>query len=137
MSMIEDLMKLDRGLLETVPTKTHRAKALSRIMGKPVEVTVKALPGAQYSSLASGARGKSGEVQMDRLYDIQAIIVAAGCVEPDLKDKGLQEHFGAKTPADLAKKLFPGELVSLSESIRKLSGFLTPDEANDEESTKN
>ena len=72
----------------------------------------------------SSATNKSGRVDMSRVYDTHAMVVVAGCIEPNLKDKELKEHYQAETPNDLAKILFPGgELVNISEKIGELSGF--------------
>ena len=43
---IETLMKLDRKLVEEVPTKEVRAKHLSKLMGQDVSVKIKATPDA-------------------------------------------------------------------------------------------
>ena len=45
-SLMEKLMKLDRNKLMEVPTEKIKAKALSRIAGEDVEITVKALSGS-------------------------------------------------------------------------------------------
>ena len=72
----------------------------------------------------SSAATRTGGVDMSRVYDTHAMVVVAGCIEPDLKDKELKEHYQAETPNDLAKMLFPGgELVKISEKIGELSGF--------------
>ena len=45
-------------------------------------------------------------------------------VEPNLKNKELQKHFGVATPKDLAEKLFlGGEIVDLADTVRSLSGY--------------
>ena len=56
-------------------------------------------------------------------------------LEQSLKDKDLQVHFGAASPVELAKILFPGgELVDVFKAIADISGFLD-DEDDDEEDT--
>ena len=57
-------------------------------------------------------------------------------VTPSLKDKELQEHFGAASPIELAKTLFPGgELVKVFEEVAELSGFGDDDEDEDSDDT--
>nr|DAK57097.1 MAG TPA: tail assembly chaperone protein [Caudoviricetes sp.] len=125
-SLMEKLMKLDRDKLMEVPTEKIKAKTLSRIAGEDVEITVKALSGSLYTELISGASGKDGSIDGSKIYDAYAMIVVKGCVEPNLKDEGLQKYYNAASPKDLAKILFPGgELTKISERIGALSGFGT------------
>ena len=54
--------------------------------------------------------------------------------EPSLKDKELQSHFGAVSPADLARILFPGgEMTSVFGEVAELSGYGDDEEETDEE----
>ena len=44
--------------------------------------------------------------------------------DPDLKNGDLQRHFGAATPRDLARILFPGgEIAKLADVVTQLSGY--------------
>ena len=123
-SLMEKLMKLDRDKLLEIPTEKIKACHLSKVAGEEVEITVKALSGSRYTEIMSSATNKSGSVDMSRVYDTHAMVVVAGCIEPNLKDKELMEYYKAVTPKDLAKILFPGgELVKISEKIGALSGF--------------
>lgn len=125
-SLMEKLMKLDRDKLMEVPTEKIKAKALSRIAGEDVEITVKALSGSLYTELISSASTEKGGMDGSKIYDAHAMIVVKGCVEPNLKDKELQKYYNAASPKDLAKILFPGgELTKISERIGTLSGFGT------------
>lgn len=130
---IELLMALDRGKLAEVPTEKVRAKRLSKVAGQDVYVTVSAIAGDQYTSIASGAVSAKGrEVDAARLYDMHALIVAEAMVEPDLKNAELQRHYGAATPRDLAKVLFPGgEIISIADVVTRLSGYGEQDEEHD------
>ena len=41
-----------------------------------------------------------------------------------MKDKDLQEHFGASTPGQLIEKIFNGsEIGAIADAITELSGF--------------
>jgi len=123
-SLMEKLMKLDRDKLFEIPTEKMKACRLSKVTGEEVEITVKALSGSRYTEIMSSATNRSGGVDMSRVYDTHAMVVVAGCIEPNLKDKELMGHYKAETPKDLAKILFPGgELVNVSEKIGELSGF--------------
>jgi len=133
-SLMERLMKLDRDNLLEIPTEKIKACHLSKVAGEDVEITVKALSGSRYTEIMSNATNKYGRVDMGRVYDTHAMVVVAGCIEPNLKNKELKEHYKAETPNDLAKILFPGgELVKISEKIGELSGFGKKDDKDDKD----
>ena len=121
---IDMLMRLDREKLIEVPVKDVKADRLSQLMGQDVTVEIKALSGDTYMDLLATATNKKGKVDMSRAYRAQALIVVEAVQNPSLKDKELQEHFGAASPIDLAKILFPGgELTSVFHEVADLSGF--------------
>lgn len=131
-SLMEKLMKLDRDKLSEVPTAKVKAERLSKVAGDDVEITLKAISGNLYTSFVSRATNKAGAFDYEKMYEAHAMIMVHGCIEPDLRDKELMKHFGAETPKDLAKKLFPGgELVKMSEKIGELSGFKAKEDSDD------
>lgn len=132
-STIDQLMKLDRGKLLEVPTKKIRAKRLSALLGNKFYVTIKALPGDQYTELASVSTKKNGDFDAGKARRAQGLIVLAGLVDPDPRNKELMQHFGAETPKDLIEMLFPGgELTDVANEIGRLSGFVDEEEEDDE-----
>lgn len=92
---IDMLMRLDREKLIEVPVKDVKADRLSQLMGQDVTVEIKALSGDTYMDLLATATNKKGKVDMSRAYRAQALIVVEAVQNPSLKDKELQEHFGA------------------------------------------
>lgn len=132
MSVVDFLMQLDAEKLAEVPTKEVRVKSLSEKAGQDVTVTVKALPGRKLTEL-TGLAMKDGEVDIKRAFDANLLIVTNGLMEPDVKNKDLQEHFGAASPKDLTEKLFNGgEIMNLADEIRKLSGYDEEDKVDEE-----
>lgn len=132
---VEMLMKLDRDKVKETPTAEAPAARLSELLGEKVTVKVKALSGDKYTELMATSRGKKGTTDISKVFRAQALVVVEGVVEPSLKDKDLQAHFGAASPVELAKILFPGgELVDVFKTIADISGFLD-DEGDDEEDT--
>ena len=130
---IDTLMKLDRKKVLEVPTREVKAKHLSKLMGEDVSVKIRALSGETYTELLATAANKKGTVEPGKAYKTQSLIVAEAMIEPSLKDKELQNHFGAVSPAELAGVLFPGgEMVSIFTQIADLSGY-GADEDTDEE----
>lgn len=87
--------------------------------------------------LLATATNKKGNVDVSKTYRAQALIVVEAMQSPSLKDKELQVHFGAASPIDLAKTLFPGgELTKIFQEVADLSGF-GDDEDEDLEEIKN
>lgn len=121
--IIDFLMSLDRDKLTEVPTEKVRAKRLSEIAGEDVFVTVSALPGDRYTEISTTSV-RNGKVDYSRAYDMQSLMVAEAVKDPDLKSADLQRHFGAATPRDLARILFPGgEIARLADVVTRLSGY--------------
>lgn len=121
--IIDFLMSLDRDKLAEVPTERVRAKRLSEIAGEDVFVTVSALPGDRYAEISTTSV-RNGKLDFSRVYDMQSLMVAEAVKDPDLKNGDLQRHFGASTPRDLARILFPGgEIARLADVVTELSGY--------------
>ena len=134
---IDMLMRLDREKVAEVPVKDIKANRLFQLMGQDVTVEIKALAGDTYMDLLATATNKKGNVDVSKTYRAQALIVVEAMQSPSLKDKELQVHFGAASPIDLAKTLFPGgELTKIFQEVADLSGF-GDDEDEDLEEIKN
>ena len=134
---IDMLMRLDREKVAEVPVKDIKANRLSQLMGQDVTVEIKALAGDIYMDLLATATNKKGNVDVSKTYRAQALIFVEAMQSPSLKDKELQVHFGAASPIDLAKTLFPGgELTKIFQEVADLSGF-GDDEDEDLEEIKN
>ena len=134
---IDMLMRLDREKVAEVPVRDIKANRLSQLMGQDVTVEIKALAGDIYMDLLATATNKKGNVDVSKTYRAQALIVVEAMQSPSLKDKELQVHFGAASPIDLAKTLFPGgELTKIFQEVADLSGF-GDDEDEDLEEIKN
>lgn len=134
---IDMLMRLDREKVAEVPVKDIKANRLSQLMGQDVTVEIKALAGDTYMDLLATATNKKGNVDVSKTYRAQALIVVEAMQSPSLKDKELQVHFGAASPIDLAKTLFPGgELTKIFQEVADLSGF-GDDEDEDIDEIKN
>ena len=134
MSLVDKLMAIDSGVFAQDLTAEIPAKRLSDVLGEPVKVKVKALSGDQYMDITTRLVDRKGNADFSRAYDVNALLVVEGMIEPSMKDKDLQQHFGAATPKELAKILFPGgELSDIAGEITRLSGFTQNDEETEEE----
>lgn len=95
---------------ENLPTARYEVKRLSRALGEPAVLELRALP-----------YGKAQELrEMER--DQEVHILLAGCDE--LKNEALATKFGGVTPAETVKAmLLPGEIAELSRAVERLSGY--------------
>lgn len=129
-TLAEKLMKLDRGDMTAAKKMEVYAPTLSKKLGEKTMVTLHSLPGSLYSDIAGHSTNKSGNYEASRGYDAQAMLVADAIEGIDVKDEALQKHFGAATPKDLVKILFPGgELTKMAQIVGYLSGFVDAEDA--------
>lgn len=128
MNLVERLMAVDSKQISEIETKTIPSKRLSKLTGQNEMITIQAIDGDLFSSLSASGLDEDGEVDYGRAYSTNAKIVAAGVIEPNLKDNALVKHVGAVTPADAAKILFKGEVNKIAAEISKLSGFESEEE---------
>lgn len=107
-----DTLQLLLGLdIPNLPEKEIKLKRLSALAGQPVVFRIKGLP---YNKVA----------EIGKLEEFNVHCCLAGIIEPNLKDKALNEHYGVPTPAELLKKmLLPGEIEDISREIERLSGY--------------
>lgn len=124
MNAVDLLLGMETGKLSEVPTREKKMKRLSELTGQPFIVKMKAIPGRKITELTAIAYNKKGEMDTGKAFDANVLVATEGMVEPNLKNKELQKHFGVATPKDLAEKLFlGGEIVDLADTVRSLSGY--------------
>ena len=130
MSLTQKLLQIDRGQFQKEEFLEVKAKKLSEITGE--EVVLKFRAGKEYTSIASTAVRDKGGVDYSKAYDVNALMICEALLEPSLKDKELQKHFGVASPKDLAFLFFPGmELTVLADKVTRFSGFLEEDEVKE------
>nr|DAO23614.1 MAG TPA: tail assembly chaperone protein [Caudoviricetes sp.] len=132
MSLTQKLLQIDRGQFQKEEFLEVKAKKLSEITGEEVVLKFRALSGKEYTSIASTAVRDKGGVDYSKAYDVNALMICEALLEPSLKDKELQKHFGVASPKDLAFLFFPGmELTVLADKVTRFSGFLEEDEVKE------
>lgn len=129
MNVLERLLAVDKGEFDKIERKEIPSRQLSKLVGGDAKVIIQAVEGDLFGGLSASGLDGNGEIDYGKAFSTNAKIVAAGIVEPNLKDEALLKHLGVATPADAAKKIFKGEINKISVEIAKLSGF------NDEEKT--
>ena len=137
MNLVEKLLKIDKAEFEKIETKEIASKSLVKLFGteEDAKVKVKAIDGDLFTELSATGLDKNGDVEIGKAFSTNAKIVAAGIVEPDLKDESLLKHLGVPTAAEAAKKIFKGEINKIAIAISEISGF--SDDEEDEKEIKN
>lgn len=118
MNVIDKLMKIDAGTLET-PTAIH--KMYVKKIGEELEFEIQAINPEKIEEINRKAlKLDDGNVSNVDVYKIKVLTIMEGC--PMFKDKELREHFDCPTPKELISKLLiKGEIDSLVNAIDKLS----------------
>lgn len=137
MNLVEKLLKIDKAEFEKIETKEIASKSLAKLFGteEDAKVRVKAIDGDLFVELSATALDKNGDMKIGEAFSTNAKIVAAGIVEPDLKDEALLKHLRTPTAAEAAKKIFKGEVNKIATVISEISGF--SDDEEDEKEIKN
>lgn len=132
MNLVEKLLLADKGKIEEIEKKEMKSRRLSIILGEETKIKIQALDSEEFIALTGSAADSNGNYDYSKGYDVNAKLVAAGMIEPNLKNEELLKHLGAVTPAEAAKKLFKGEINKISLEIAKLSGFSDEEETDNE-----
>lgn len=137
MNLVDKLMKADAKKIDEKATGTFKSYQLARILGEsdPVEIELQEISSRRQTELIASAVRDDGGVDVARTYDANLKVVIAGVVNPPLKDKELQDHFGCKMAIDLAEKLFKSEVTDIAAAILDLGKI--GDVKTDEEEIKN
>ena len=137
MNLVDKLMKADAKKIDEKTTGTFKSYQLARILGEsdPVEIELQEISSRRQTELIASAVKDDGGVDVARTYDANLKVVIAGVVNPPLKDKELQDHFGCKMAIDLAEKLFKSEVTDIAAAILDLGKV--GDVKTDEEEIKN
>lgn len=129
MNIIDKLMKIDAGTLET-PKAVH--KMFVTKVGEVLEFEIQAINAEKATEIQQKAiKIENGNVSDIDLYKTKVLTIMEGC--PMFKDKALREHFKAPTPKELINKLLLiGEVDDLVNAINDLSGLKEVEKSEDE-----
>ena len=129
MNIIDKLMKIDAGMLET-PTAIHEMYVTK--IGEKLEFEIEAINAEKATEIQQKAiKIENGNVSDIDVYKTKVLTIMEGC--PMFKDKALREHFNCPTPKELINKLLlKGEVDDLVDAINNLSDLKKIEEAEDE-----
>lgn len=120
MSLIDNLMKIDAGL---VKKNEGTLKIKLKRIGQVMEFNCVEVDSERATQLDEDAlnMSMSGSIEVST-FDTKIKMILLGC--KDLRDEGLQAHFGCQTPKDLIKKLMTKEEIGkLADFISELGGL--------------
>lgn len=129
MNIIDKLMKIDAGTLET-PKAVH--KMFVTKVGEVLEFEIEAINAEKATEIQQKAiKIENGNVSDIDVYKTKVLTIMEGCQM--FKDKALREHFKAPTPKELINKLLlKGEVDDLVDAINNLSDLKKIEKAEDE-----
>ena len=129
MNIIDKLMKIDAGTLET-PKAVH--KMFVTKVGEVLDFEIQAINAEKATEIQQKAiKIENGSVSDIDVYKTKVLTIMEGC--PMFKDKALREHFKAPTPKELINKLLlKGEVEDLVDAINNLSDLKKIEKAEDE-----
>lgn len=129
MNIIDKLMKIDAGTLET-PKAVH--KMFVTKVGEVLDFEIQAINAEKATEIQQKAiKIENGNVSDIDVYKTKVLTIMEGC--PMFKDKALREHFKAPTPKELINKLLlKGEVDDLVDAINNLSDLKKIEKAEDE-----
>ena len=129
MNIIDKLMKIDAGTLET-PKAVH--KMFVTKVGEVLDFEIQAINAEKATEIQQKAiKIENGNVSDIDVYKTKVLTIMEGC--PMFKDKVLREHFKAPTPKELINKLLlKGEVEDLVDAINNLSDLKKIEKAEDE-----
>ena len=129
MNIVDKLMKIDAGTLET-PKAVH--KMFVTKVGEVLDFEIQAINAEKATEIQQKAiKIENGNVSDIDVYKVKVLTIMEGC--PMFKDKALREHFKAPTPKELINKLLlKGEVDDLVDAINNLSDLKKIEKAEDE-----
>ena len=129
MNIIDKLMKIDAGTLET-PKAIH--KMFVTKVGEVLDFEIQAINAEKATEIQQKAiKIENGNVSDIDVYKTKVLTIMEGCTM--FKDKALREHFNCPTPKELINKLLlKGEVDDLVDAINNLSDLKKIEKAEDE-----
>ena len=140
MNLVEQLLKADAKKADELETGVFKSHKLAKILGveaETVDVQIREIKSRRVNDIVSYQIDKKGNFDYSKSYDAKIMMCIEGVMDPDLKDKDLQKHFGADNAKDLCEKLFGNEITALSDEISRISGVAEADGEDTEDKVKN
>lgn len=134
MNLVDKLLNVDAGKVNEKKEKNIKSKRLGELMGleEAVEITIREIPAKRFNDILAKQYNSKGTFDLSKSFDAKTLACAEAIINPDLKNKELQEHFSCATSKDLVIKLFGAEVNNISDEVTKLSGYQDVEETDEE-----
>ena len=120
MNLIDKLLQIDKKKITEKREKTYESGRMQELTGDS-KILIREIDPERLSELqCSAVDGETGTADFSKMYGVNLLITTEGVVNPDLRNKDLQQHFGAASPKDLAKLLFKSEVMEIADAISEL-----------------
>ena len=129
MDVVQKLLQIDKNNVRKKRREKIKSGNMQQLVGDP-EIEIQEIDPQRLTELQTLPLDENGRYNYQNSYQANLMTVAEGVVNPDLRNKDLQTHFGVGTAVDLAKLLFKAEVSNIAEAIATLS---SPDVIEDEE----
>lgn len=126
MNLVDQLLKADVKKAEELETGVFQSHRLAKILGskeETVEITLREVKSRRVNDIIAYQVDRKGRFDYSKSYDAKLMMCIEGIIEPDLRNKELQGHFGCKDAKELCEKLFGSEIDIISDEISKLCGI--------------
>ena len=126
-NLIESLLGLDDKEFNNQRSKDVEIPRLTKLIGKPFNVTIKSLSPERIYELQDGSLDKKGAVSMNRFYK-GAINICSECItSPNFDDEKLKKKLGLNERClriEVLKKVFKvSEINIINSECMSISGF--------------
>ena len=138
MNLVDKLLKADTKKADELETDVFKSKRLAKILGmkeETADITIREVKSRRVNDIMAYQVDGKGRMDFSKSFDAKLMMCIEGVVDPDLRNKDLQKHFGVGSAKELAEKIFGIEVTDISDEISRLSGL--GDEGNLEEEIKN
>lgn len=138
MNLVDKLLKADTKKADELETGVFKSKRLAKILGmkkETADITIREVKSRRVNDIMAYQVDGKGRMDFSKSFDAKLMMCIEGVVDPDLRNKDLQKHFGVGNAKELAEKIFGIEVTDISDEISRLSGL--SDEGNLEEEIKN
>lgn len=139
MNLVDELLKADPSKSEELKTDVFESYSLAKILGLDgsIKVKVQQISERRVHDITAYQVKSNGKPDFSKVFDAELMFCTEGVVDPDLRNKDLQKHFGCSNAKELAEKLFSGEVSALSDAISVLSGRPAVEDDDVEDEVKN
>lgn len=139
MNLVDQLLKIDSKAVEELEGSTYSSTRLGKVLGsgEPVDIKICEVKSRRLNDIMAYQYDRKGRMDFAKSFDAKLMMCIEGIVEPDMRNKELQAHFGCASAKDLCEKLLGSEITDISNKILELSGISTDDEDEAEDEVKN